>query len=66
MITTDAKCDREIKRKTVIGKKEAFSKRRSFEINSKQNIEDMDDKDTDIECGGEWFGNMDHVPHIGL
>src|SRR6218665_3069768 len=58
VITTDAKCHREIRRRIAIGK-EAFSKR-TFERKSKQNIEDTYDKDTDMECGAVWSRNMDN------
>src|SRR6218665_2983815 len=33
---------------------------RAFERKSKPNIEDTDDKDTDMECGAVWIRNMDH------
>jgi len=61
MITTDAKCHREIKRRIAIGKETFFLEKESTsERKSKQIIEHMDDKDTDMECGAVWFRSMDH------
>src|SRR6218665_3807660 len=52
VITTDAKCHREIR--------SILKEKRTFERKSKQNIEDTYDKDTDMECGAVWSRNMDN------
>src|SRR6218665_2415001 len=41
-------------------KRSILKEERTFERKSKQNIEDMDDKDTDMECGAVWSRNMDN------
>src|SRR6218665_1564 len=39
-------------------KRSILKEERTFERKSKQNIEDTDDKDTDMECGAVWRRNM--------
>src|SRR6218665_837123 len=41
-------------------KRSILKEERTFERKSKQNIEDTDDKDTDMECGAVWSRNMDN------
>src|SRR5688572_26428262 len=60
MITTDAKCHREIKRRIAKGK-EAFSNRRELvRGETKQESKDKNDKDTSMERGAVWIGDMDN------
>ena len=61
MITTDAKCHREIKRRIAIGK-EAFSRRRELlrgKLHRNLKIR-KNDKDFDMECGAVRVRDMDH------
>ena len=58
MITTDAKCHREIKRRIALGK-EASQRGENYERKTKQESEEKDDKDTDMECGAVRIRDMD-------
>ena len=60
MITTDAKCHREIKRMIAIGKGAILKQERITERKTKQESEDKNDKDASMECGAVWIRDMDN------
>src|SRR6218665_491599 len=49
-----------LKKKNSNRKRSILKDERTFERKSKQNIEDTDDKDTDMECGAVCSRNMDN------
>src|SRR6218665_3841328 len=65
MITTDAKCHN-YEKKNSDRKRSILKEERTSERKCKQNIEDTDDKDTDMECGAVWFRNMDYEERIAI
>ena len=62
MITTDAKCHREIKISTVIGKMhfQFLNEEKNTEKKPKQESEKAHDKNNDVEYGSAWFREINH------